>query len=190
MSVIRVFTSLSAAALLSACVTVNVYFPEAEIENAAKEFVEDVIGDTPAAETPKTNAPTTMNWRVALATSAMAAADLTIESPAIRGIQARMTERFKSKLEAHFDSGALGFTREGTIEIRDQAKVPLSERANLKQLVADENRDRAAVYREIAVANEHPEWEADIRTTFAEQWIAQARKGWYYQAADGSWKQK
>lgn len=190
MSVIRLLTSLPAAFLLTACVTVNVYFPEAEIENAAKEFVEDVIGDAPTSDATKADAPTTMNWRLALAANAYAAADLTIESPAIRSIQARMTERFQSKLEAHFDSGALGFTREGTIEIRDQAKVPLSERAGLKQLVADENRDRAAVYREIAVANEHPEWEAEIRTTFAEQWIAQARKGWFYQAADGSWKQK
>jgi uncharacterized protein YdbL (DUF1318 family) len=58
------------------------------------------------------------------------------------------------------------------------------------QLVAEENRDRDAVYREIAVANNHPEWEAQIRETFAKQWVASARAGWWYQAADGSWKQK
>ena len=32
-------------ALLSACVTINVYFPAAEAKEAAKEFVEKVIGD-------------------------------------------------------------------------------------------------------------------------------------------------
>ena len=34
-----------AAVLLTACVTINVYFPAAEAKEAAKEFVEKVIGD-------------------------------------------------------------------------------------------------------------------------------------------------
>jgi uncharacterized protein YdbL (DUF1318 family) len=68
--------------------------------------------------------------------------------------------------------------------------VPLAERAGLNQAVADENRDRQAVYREIAVANGHPEWEAQIRATFAKEWIQKARPGWYYQDAGGAWKKK
>jgi uncharacterized protein YdbL (DUF1318 family) len=55
--------------------------------------------------------------------------------------------------------------------------------------VADDNRDRKAVYREVAVANGHPEWEAQIRDVFAKQWIASARSGWWYQSG-GAWKQK
>jgi len=55
--------------------------------------------------------------------------------------------------------------------------------------VADDNRDRKAVYREVAVANGHPEWEAQIREVFARQWIESARPGWWYQAGAG-WKQK
>jgi len=185
MSIARFSTTTLLSLLLAACVTVNVYFPEAEIENAAKEFVDEVIGDAPPA-----TAPQTMHWRTAIATQAFAAADLTIQTPAIKSIQDRMAARFQDKLSAHFDSGALGFKRDGSIEIRDLAKVGLSERTALKQLVAEDNRDRDAVYREIAVANDHPEWETEIRTTFAEQWIGQARKGWFYQAADGTWKQK
>jgi uncharacterized protein YdbL (DUF1318 family) len=56
--------------------------------------------------------------------------------------------------------------------------------------VADDNRDRNALYREIAVANGHAEWEAQIRETFAQQWVASARAGWWYQDASGAWKQK
>ena len=43
-----------AAAALSACVTINVYFPAAEAKEAAKDFVEKVIGDDaiPADTTP------------------------------------------------------------------------------------------------------------------------------------------
>jgi len=44
-------TSLAAALLLTACVTINVYFPAAEAKEAAKEFVDKVIGDdAPATE--------------------------------------------------------------------------------------------------------------------------------------------
>jgi uncharacterized protein YdbL (DUF1318 family) len=57
-------------------------------------------------------------------------------------------------------------------------------------VVADENRDRQAVYREIAVANGQPDWERQIQQTWSQEWIRNARPGWYYQAADGSWKQK
>jgi len=46
------------------------------------------------------------------------------------------------------------------------------------------------VYREIAVANGQPDWEDDIRETFARRWIANARTGWYYQDASGSWQRK
>ena len=61
----------------------------------------------------------------------------------------------------------IGFTQDGLIEVRDQNLIPLPERNAARKLVAEENADRVALYREIAVANNHPEWEADIRTTFA-----------------------
>lgn len=56
--------------------------------------------------------------------------------------------------------------------------------------MAEENRDRSAVYREIAIANGHPEWEEQIQETFAKEWAQKARKGWYYQDASGAWRQK
>ena len=34
-----------------------------------------------------------------------------------------------------------------------------------------------------------PEWEKDIRETFAKRWVAKAQGGWYYKAG-GAWKQK
>ena len=36
---------VAAALVLTACVTINVYFPAAEAKEAAKQFVEKVIGD-------------------------------------------------------------------------------------------------------------------------------------------------
>ena len=74
--------------------------------------------------------------------------------------------------------------------VRDAAKLQLKDRVAVNQAVADDNRDRKAVYREVAVANSHPEWEAQILGVFAKQWIESARSGWWYQDASGGWKQK
>jgi uncharacterized protein YdbL (DUF1318 family) len=57
-------------------------------------------------------------------------------------------------------------------------------------LIAQVNRDRSALYREIALANKKPEWEGEIRTTFAQRWIERAPAGWYYQNPSGAWVQK
>jgi len=76
------------------------------------------------------------------------------------------------------------------VAVRDAAKVPLDQRAGVNAAVADENRDRNALYREVANANNHPEWESQIRATFAKGWIERARAGWYYQDSSGAWKQK
>src|SRR4029453_3455983 len=103
--------------------------------------------------------------------------DITIKTPAIQAIQARMAARFDSQLRAGFDAGALGFASDGTIVVRDATKLALKDRVAVNQAVADDNRDRKAVYREVAVANGHPEWEAQIRDVFARQWIASARSG-------------
>ena len=196
----------AAMALLAACVTINVYFPAAEAKEAAKQFVEKVIGDQaqptqPAPETPKPEAKSPGGLAMLDGfdplmligigeARAQSAPDITIKTPAIQAIQARMASRFDSDLRSGFDSGALGFTRDGLVVVRDAGKLALKDRVAVNQAVADDNRDRKAVYREVAVANNHPEWEAQIRGVFAKQWIDSARSGWWYQDASGGWKQK
>jgi uncharacterized protein YdbL (DUF1318 family) len=186
--------SLAASLLfLTACVTINVYFPAAEAQEAAREFVEKVIGEdeAPAPQSDGGGMAANFDWTTLLISSAYAqSADITIRTPAIQAIQDRMAQRFQSQLAAGFDSGALGFGRDGLLVVRDAAAVALKDRAALQQAVADDNRDRNAVYREIAVANGHAEWESQIRETFAKQWVQSARGGWWYQDAAGAWKQK
>jgi uncharacterized protein YdbL (DUF1318 family) len=185
------------ALALAACVNINIYFPAAEAQQAAEEFVDKVIGDdgapaeaAPAKPPQAWQAPRFNPLSFFISDAAAQDVDITIRTPAIQAIQARMAERFQGSLQAHFDSGALGFGKDGLIVLRDATKVGLKDRVAVNQLVADDNRDRNAVYREIAVANGHPEWESQIRETFAKQWVTSARAGWWYQASDGSWKQK
>ncbi|MCB1734428.1 MAG: YdbL family protein [Gammaproteobacteria bacterium] len=185
--------------LISACVTINIYFPAAAAEKAADRIIQDVWGAQPNPQSPSApEAPpqsaiererplalSLLEWMVAPAQ----AADLDVSSPAIAAAQGAMKARF-ADLEAHMNSGALGLTRDGLVDVRDLNAIPLPKRGPVKQLVAAENADRNVLYREIAAANGHPEWERDIRNTFSERWVGNARGGWWYQDASGAWKQK
>lgn len=199
MKKLNMFLILAMLSVLAACVTINVYFPAAAAERAAEKFVGDVLGE-PKEEGSLFNplerpsgpvlvaAAGLLNFLVADAQAQQA--EIEINTPQINAIKARMAERQRMQLDSFFDAGAVGFSSDGLVTVRDRSAVPLSERRNLEGVVADENRDRRAVYREIAVANGHVEWEQDIQETFAKEWVRNARKGWYYQDSNGAWRQK
>ena len=195
-----VLTTLAVA--LVGCVTINVYFPEAAAQKAADQFIGTVLDQANPAAKPAPKEPASVPKDSGSHPSAMLldllipaaqAADvpnIRIQTSATESIRTRMHARFQGTLGELLDSGAVGFTRDGMVVMRDAAKVPLSVRAQANATVADENRDRTALYREVANANSHPEWEAQIRSTFAKSWIEQARAGWYYQDASGAWQKK
>lgn len=211
---------LSAACLLvAACVTINVYFPAAAAERAADQIIDAVTGgvsrggganpqtapadsatdalDPPRAQLAPQSAPASLAAATlgrllhAMVPAAQAQeANLDISSPEIRTVTASMTARF-AQLEKYFDAGVIGMTRDGLIEVRDPSAAPLPERPVVTRLVAEDNRDRETLYTEIARANGHPEWKADIQKTFARRWVERgARTGWYYQDASGAWTRK
>jgi uncharacterized protein len=187
---------------LVGCVTINVYFPQAAAEKAADQFIGSVLnGKSDAApaksgnkdsQPPANGQPPSASVIDLLVPAAYAAdrPDLRIHTPAIDAIHDRMRQRFQSTLKPLFDDGAIGFTEAGLVAMRDASKVPLAQRAQANAAIAAENRDRNALYREIANANGHPEWESDIRKTFARLWIQNAHAGWYYRTDGGSWKRK
>ncbi|MCC7136621.1 MAG: YdbL family protein [Nitrosomonas sp.] len=116
-------------------------------------------------------------------------ANIEINTPAIANLKQSMQQRH-AQLQSYYDNGAVGLTRDGSVALRDANSVPLAARQSVNALVAAENQDRNALYHEIARANNHPEWERDIRNTFSQRWISLARPSWWYQQADGSWRQK
>jgi uncharacterized protein len=189
----------------AACVTINVYFPAAQAERAADRIISDVWGQEPAKREGEPQgrlqqerwAPDTLELvRLASLTAldfviprAEANPDFDIETPEIRALTASMNARHR-ELKPHYESGAIGLTADGLIDIRDRNLVPLAERNTIRQLVDAENRDRNALYRAIAVANGQPGWEADIRKTFAQRWVSRAETGWWHRTAAGNWEQK
>ena len=196
-----------ASLLIAACVTINVYFPAAAADKAADQVINDITGG--ASKSGTTPPPQGSNFApveergifVAALSGALdalvpaahaqnAEAALNVNSPAVSRIKASMAARF-GELEKFFASGAIGLTKDGMIDVRDLNAVPLPDRATVKRLVSEDNADRAQLYSEIAKASNHPEWEDDIKKSFARRWVATgAKPGWYYQDDSGAWKQK
>ena len=195
------------AMLLSACVTINIYFPAAAAEEAARTIVRDVLqsDDVPAEQPPsaeggdkqsKLGTPeNTMLVMLGLALEQVipaahaAQADININTSAIRAIRSSMQRR-QAALAPFYRAGAIGFDNRGSVAVRDLGAAALKDRNRLKKLVADENADRNRLYREIANANGHPEWEGDVRQTFAKVWVQEALPGYWYQDGSGRWRQR
>ena len=124
-----------------------------------------------------------------LAGEACAQANLEVNTPAIAALQASMQKRH-AELAPLYGNGAIGLTRDGAVALREVNAVPLAQRQQVNGLIAAENQDRSALYREIARANGKPEWESEIRSTFAQRWIDKSQGGWYYQNNAGAWTRK
>jgi uncharacterized protein YdbL (DUF1318 family) len=188
------------AAFVVACVTINVYFPEAAAVEAADRIIDKVRGEG-AEDDMSLLRPAAVEDSTSLYAFAHAIGSFLIEdaeaqsdvdfdkpSPEKRALEGSLAERFRS-LKSYFDSGAIGLTDAGLIEFRDRNLVPLKDRNKVVQLVAAQNSDWNALYAEIARLNGHPEWQDNIRRTFAQRWVAKASPGWYYREG-GAWKQK
>lgn len=194
----RKISALSAI-LLTACVTINIYFPAAAAEKAADEIIKDIQKNTPQQTAPKPKA-SLPDWQVSVyqlidtainvvVSPAQAdEADLAIDSPEIRQLRAAMESRFAS-LQPLYAAGFIGIQADGLLAVRDIESVPLKDRNQVNKLVAAENADRQNLYQAIANANGHPDWAAQIKSTFAGRWVSNAQPGWWYQSS-GSWKQK
>ena len=197
----KVYVALMAvlATVVAACVTINVYFPEAAATEAADRIIDKVRGaesnDTGASLRPSTHELPAM---VAFAhgvggffirdANAQGSINFDRPSPEKQALENSLAQRFP-QLKPYYDSGAIGLTDAGLIDIRDRGLIPLAERNRVVQLVAAQNNDWNALYAEIARLNDRPEWQDEIRRTFAERWIAKADTGWWYRV-DGEWRQK
>jgi uncharacterized protein YdbL (DUF1318 family) len=181
-----------------ACVTINVYFPEAAAVEAADRIIDKVRGEDADKPTSFVHPGKSRDVLLALArgvtsflisdANAQGSVDFDKPSPEKQAIENALASRFSS-LRPYLDSGAIGLTDAGLLEFRDRNLVPLKDRNSVVQLVAAQNNDWNALYAEIAKLNGHPEWQDSIRSTFADRWVAKADKGWYYREG-GAWKQK
>ena len=191
--------SVLSAFILSACVTINIYFPAAAAEKVADEIIKDIQKPTPEKTLPKPKAALS-DWQLsfyhlidqainlAIHPAYAGEADLSIDSPQIRQLRASMEHRFAT-LQVFYNSGAIGVKADGSLTIRDASAIQLKDKNQINKLIAAENADREALYQAIANANGHPEWAAQIKSTFAARWLSNMQSGWWYQSGN-NWKQK
>jgi uncharacterized protein YdbL (DUF1318 family) len=188
-------TTLILAFLLSACVTVNIYFPAAAVERAADEIVKETWGGPQgeAQKTPQSRLPFSPDrlLSLSLVSEAMAQeADINVSNPAIRGLRESIKRR-SNLIKPYMDKANVGINQDGLLSIRSTDGLTLKQRAEIQQLVEAENRDREALYAEIAKANNiDREAVPKIKRIFARSWIEQAQPGWWIQDEKGTWKRK
>jgi uncharacterized protein YdbL (DUF1318 family) len=192
--------------LTAACFTINVYFPEAAIQDLSNKIEDQVAKEAAAkaaAAPPATNPPAEpadkpkqssgvldllLGTTVAHAEE-VAAPEAT--SPAIRKIIDSRAGRL-ADLNAFKARGVVGENNQGLVETRSlETLADLKARADVQRLVKAENADREELYKEVAAAkgvdlSQLPK----IRETYAATLRERANPGDWIQGPDGSWKKK
>ena len=195
------FSVLAALALIAGCVTVNVYFPAAQVEKTAEKIVDEVYQEkkeppmqAPAEKPRSWNDGETIRGIVRLArigpAPAFAEEATSVSNAAIRGLKEQIGQRHRELLP-YYQQGQAGITRDGVLEVRGTGGLGLPQVAALKRLVEADNAARRQLYEEVAKAlNLKPDQVPQVRKVFAKQWREKAQAGWAVQADDGQWGRK
>lgn len=183
--------------LPAACVTVNIYFPAAEVERDAEAIVQDVYGEL-GEDNGTSFAPDGQNenvLRVFLAecvelfVPADAHADVTtVSNAAIRGLKSQIADHLK-QFAPFLNSGAVGIDKNGYIALRDAGGVPAAQQGRLRQLINADRGLRDRLYAEVAKARKTDQVDK-VRSIFADTWRNEARGGWFVQDNSGAWRKK
>ncbi len=206
--------------LLAACaiITVNVYFPEKAVKDAYKSVDEMLLkggGEkSPAEEKKPVDMPNLQDGkplsglfhkiaRMSLISEAEAADniadDLAVELAGMPEVTKAYDDmnRQLTRMNALFDSGAIGLTSQGLVSVRDKTKVTPQDEA----LIKVENESRKAVINGMAKAILKMDKQKESKealnklmgkaaATYAEIKREAARAGWWTQLANGRWVQK
>lgn len=192
---------LAVVTILAGCVTVNIYFPAAEVQKTAEKFVGDIYQQKkePPAQEPA-DKPQSRNdgrlfrgvARIAVLGPATAYAEeaTSVSNAAIRGLKDQIGRRHQELLP-FYQQGQVGITRDGFLEVRGTGGLALPQVAALKRLVDADNAARGQLYDEVAKAlNLKPQQVPQVRQIFAKQWRDKAQAGWMVQGDDGQWGRK
>lgn len=186
--------SLTAVGLtfVLACITVNIYFPEATVKKTAEEIVDEIRQrEQKKSGESRTQVPVRPGASsFTLVPAAFAQEATNVSTPAIRALKEAMKKRF-AELKPYYDGGNIGETNNGLVEIRDEGGLNLQSKAALRKLAKEENGDRTKLYAEVAKAlNIEASQIARVQKIFAESWIENAAPGWWVQQDDGKWVRK
>ena len=189
--------ALAAASLILAlaCITVNIYFPEATVKKTADEIVDEIrkkdAKEKPVSEVIKEEeAQPSPEGSIAAGPAAFGQQETNVSNPAIRALKEAMKRRF-ALLKPSFDSGHIGESNAGLVGVRGEEGLNLKDKAALRGLVKDENADRMNLYAEVAKSLDIEASQIGrIQQIFAASWINAASPGWWIQKENGEWIKK
>jgi uncharacterized protein len=180
-------------AFVVACVTVNIYFPEAQVKQAASEIESEIqkkAAEKAGQEPVKKIDAEARAAAFTLVPAAFAQEETTVSNPAIRALKDQSATNLAA-LMPYFAAGNAGLTNMGLVEVRDEASLNLQSKAALRKLVKDDNDCRMKLYAEVAKAlNIDAGQIVKIQKIFAENRMAAAPAGWWIQKEDGTWIKK
>ena len=202
---VAVLTGMLFFAVVSCMViTVNIYFPEKEAEEAFKILEKELMTPEGEKQEPKPDAKPESSIKFELVTSAYA------QEPRLSEKIAEMMKKMPDVVNAYkemggriadihklADNGAVGIGNNGMLIFREEELLTPDQ----KKLVAAENESRKTISNGMAKAiiriNRAPENEQNLKQVmpqamklFAAIRQEKAKKGWWIQSADGNWTRK
>ncbi len=175
--------------LATACVTINIYFPEATVQKTAEEIVDEV---RKSEENKKKQGNEIAQSALSFvpAVYAQEQEEETVSTPKIRALKQSLKDK-EPLLRPYFDQGYIGEGNNGFIHIRTEEGLSLKDKAELRRLTKEVNGERESLYAEIAKALTIDESQIPrIQKIFAKRWIENSPPGWWVQNEDGEWVKK
>lgn len=188
----RSMAALAALLFVGACVTVNIYFPAAEVSRTADQIVEDVYAAPEGENAAPQGAPSSSLARMlaSLVSPAVAHAqqETTVSNAAIRGLKDQIAQNHQ-QLAPFYNSGNVGIASDGSLALRSNDGLSVQQVASVQRIIAADNAARRNLYAEVAKALNTTET-GRVQAVFARTWRDKAQSGWWVQEDNGVWQRK
>jgi hypothetical protein len=156
------------------CVTINIYFPAEKVESVAEDIV-DEIRDREAVDKesrfnhPKDRLLRAIRWAL-LPSVAWAEGATDVSNPTIRALKQKMKTRY-AQMKPYYQKKMLNEGNDGYVSLGSTSGLGLKDKRDLNNLVNAENKDRKALYAEVAKALKiDPGQVNKIAEIFAKEW--------------------
>jgi len=184
---------LLASLLLTSCVTVNVNLPEGAVQAASDDYVKDLYQAKERDKAPKVTPSPTQKPQASfeLIPSAYADTNLRTASEKTAGIKQRQRDRLED-VTTQKKAGIIGESSDGYLVMKnhlDPSKKILEKK--IETLIAEENKDRKALYTEILEINGVTKSNfKTVEASFSHSFQDLSPVGTWIQDEEGKWSQK
>jgi uncharacterized protein YdbL (DUF1318 family) len=189
--------ALACALAATACVTVNVNFPEATVQKASDDYVKDLYrakekGRIEPAVTPQASASPTAgsSWFIANAMAAEIPSSFRMDNAAISAVKQSQAGRI-GQIAAAARAGQVGETNDGKLAVDPGNTLKPLLKKGVQPLVDAENKDREKLYKEVIELNSMSKNRLkDVEKSFSRSFQDAAPAGTWLQDESGKWAQK